>query len=97
MGIICYVSVFVDLNTFFLNIMIMIMMLAGREEEGEMRFYDFKRCLGDKGSKVMMAMMMMMMILFYNKDDFASVCKVKCRRKTRMTKVPAGDDSTSSI
>ena len=89
-------------------IMVIIMMMPGREGEGKMRFYDFKRRLGDKGSEVrmvmimlmilmMMMVMMVMMILFHNDDDFASVCKVKCRRKTGLTKVPAGDDSTSSI
>ena len=82
-------------------IMVIIMMMPGREGEGKMRFYDFKRRLGDKGSEVMMVMvlmmMMVMMIMFLIEYDYASVCKVKCRRKTGLTKVPAGDDSTSSI
>ena len=60
------------------------------EEEGKMRFYDFKRRLGDKGSEVIMMMiiimifmimtmmmMMVMMILFNgDDDDYASICKV---------------------
>ena len=78
-------------------IMVIIMMMPGREGEGKMRFYDFKRRLGDKGSEVMMVMvlvmMMVMMIMFLIEYDYASVCKVKCRRKTGLTK----DDSTSSI
>ena len=88
-------------------IMVIIMMMPGREGEGKMRFYDFKRRLGDKGSEVMMVMVLMMMmmvmmimimmIMFLIEYDYASVCKVKCRRKTGLTKVPAGDDSTSSI
>ena len=83
-------------------IMVIIMMMPGREGEGKMRFYDFKRRLGDKGSEVMMVMVlimmmvmmiMIMMIMFLIEYDYASVCKVKCRRKTGLTK----DDSTSSI
>ena len=82
--------------------MVIIMMMPGREGEGKMRFYDFKRRLGDKGSEVMMVMVlimmmvmmiMIMMIMFLIEYDYASVCKVKCRRKTGLTK----DDSTSSI
>ena len=71
-----------DFNTLFMIIMMTIIM-AGREEEGKMRFYDFKRRLGDKGSEVMimimiMIMMMIMMILFDDDDNGSdkSVCKV---------------------
>ena len=66
-------------------IIMMTIIMAGREEEGKMRFYDFKRRLGDKGSEVMIIMMMVMMIMImilmilFDADDddgCESVCKV---------------------
>ena len=78
--------------------------------EGEMRFYDFKRRIGDKGSEVRMVIIVIFIvsIMVFNiitstmfggdavLDDNDDLCKVKCRRKSCLTKVPAENDSAAA-
>ena len=84
------------------------------DREGEMRFYDFKRRLGDKGSEVRMVIIVIFIVsimvfniitstMFGGEDDGDAVledngdlCKVKCRPKSCLTKVPAENDSAAA-